>query len=115
MLVDRAAEFLDNVVGGLEIALRTSWVGSAPKRPESAMKPARSANSTVTWRRSPSPGGAVAGSASGAPSSAIAASSRLRSPSAVMPRSRRSGSVSSDRTLAPMRFSAKAGVYSPRP
>ena len=99
----------------------TSRRSSGSIETESAVEPTRSANITVTWRRSAS----SRGFDSGVPvswgvaevvraSSAIARNILRRSPSRT-PRSLRSWSVRSDRIGRSIRFSIKASVYSDNP
>src|SRR6185312_3383044 len=97
-----------------------SRMSSGSRRADIAVDPARSQNSTVSWRRSAATWGewpvpAAAGTVmTGAGSSAIAASILRRCPTSVTPRSLRSSAVRL-RTISPsISLSRKVASYCPR-
>src|SRR6185437_9482356 len=97
-----------------------SRMSSGSRRADIAVDPARSQNSTVSWRRSAAAWGewpvpAAAGTImAGADSSAIAASILRRCPTSVTPRSLRSSAVRL-RTISPsISLSRKVASYCPR-
>ena len=100
-----------------EYAAKTSRRSSGSMPVESAVDPTRSANITVTWRRSaPSRGGdpEAAGGCDLGARSAIKRKIRRRSPSNT-PSSLRSSSVRSGRIERSILFSAKRSAYPDKP